>query len=162
MKTKKTKTLLLAIFLLLLGYVSGSAIGNIFITQFITGKSNKILLLYRPAYEYKYILNLLNNSNEYKRLAGYYSLLENRRIDSDFLIERYKREEKRYIKRSIIWLLGYSKNKKDVIEYISNIYPYSPGKIKKEILRTMKRLNLQYFNNFVKSKKIDKKYINDL
>lgn len=124
--------------MLLAGYI---------ITGTVTG-SRTSLFLYRLPVDYIYSANLLSSENELKRIEGYYSLLDYKILNTDFLIERYKRESY-LIKPLIIWLLGYSDNKDKIMEFLSEEYKGAAERIKKEILKTMKKKDPDYYNNFI-------------
>lgn len=125
------------------------------IVHFLSGENSLLFLLYQPAFENISKIRLLGSNNEYKRLVGYHSLIENRRIDVDFLIDRYTSEESIYLRRSIIWLMGYSKDEKSIYNFLSDIYEEAPWRNKLEVLRTMKRLDINLFNKFIKYHNID-------
>ena len=69
----------------------GNLLGMHLIKDYITGSGASLFLFSRPGSQYIHTAGLLNSNSELKRLTGYYSLLDNRKIDVDFLIERYKR-----------------------------------------------------------------------
>jgi hypothetical protein len=140
------------LFILSIGYTLGRVAGNHIVSGLLEGK-RFVLLLYRPPFEYLKTANLLYSSNELERLEGYYSLLDNKIIDSDLLIERYKQESE-LVRPVIIWLLGYSGDKDAVLKFVSDEYTNADARLKKEILKTMKRLDEVYFKNFASSKKI--------
>ena len=137
------------------GYFIGDVCGNLLIKRFVTDMNPFIYLLYRPAYEYIYTIKALASKNALERLNGYYSLLETKKIDEDFLIERYKMEETLLLKRSILFILGFSKNKDIVSAFLSKIYKDSPWRIKMEILRTIKRLDRALYIKFIADNKIN-------
>ena len=152
---KRVMALGLVLLIFTIGYLSGSHIGEYLTSNLITDGSGSLLLLYRPALEHSHISRLLASGNELKRLAGYYSLLDNKRIDAEFLIERYKKEGAAYIKRSIIWLLGFSNKKIYILDFMAKEYKNGSPKIKREILQSMKRLDDKYLKQFMKDQKID-------
>ena len=139
------------------GYASGHLIGAELIKRFVTGRSGLLLLLSRPGYESVQSASLLNSSSGFKRIAGYYSLFENRNIDSVFLIERYRREREDYLKSTIIWLLGYSDGSSGVLKFLSQEYKTANESFKRDILRSMKKLSGSYYNEFIKDNNINKK-----
>lgn len=161
LNTDKIKKLSLLLLMFIICHTIGNLLGRHLITKFITEDSRSIfLLLNRPAYEYIHTARMLRSNNDIKRLSGYYSLLDYKKVDAAFLIDSYKREEAIYTKRSIIWLLGYSENRERVLEFLSNEYKneQNSDRIKREILRTIKRIDKNYFSKFVKSQGIGKKY----
>ncbi len=155
----RIRALSLVLFFIIAGFTLGNSFGDYLIRKLITGNRESVFLLYRPALEYIYTARLLNSNNEFKRLAGYYSLIDNRKIDDDFLIERYNKESGIIMKRSIIWLLGHSENSGRVLEFLSGEYKAKSKRLKREILRAMKRLDKDFFNKFVKEKKVDIKFL---
>ncbi len=104
-------------------------------------------MLYRPPFEFIHTANLLSSYDELKRLEGYYSLLDNNAIDEDSLIARYK-DETVFIKPTIIWLLGYSGNKNKVLGFLSEEYNKTDQRVKSEILKTMRRLDEDFYIKF--------------
>jgi len=154
--SSRVKILLFALSLSIIGYCFGNHLGSHIITRLISGENSFLLALYKPAFEYINTINLLESNNELKRLTGYYSLLDNKKIDVDFLIDKYKREELIYIKRSIIWLLGYSNKKRKAINFLSEIYKDASLRVKLEVLRSIKRIDRESFNKFIIDQKIDK------
>ncbi len=154
---KKERLYIIFVFLVILffGYALGRTAGTHIVAGLFKGE-RYILLLYRPPFEYLKTANLLYSSDELKRLEGYYSLLDNKLIDPDLLIERYKQESE-FIKPVIIWLLGYSNDKEAVLKFMSGEYANTDQRVKKEILKTMKRLDETYFKNFAASQKINNK-----
>ncbi|MBN2400949.1 MAG: hypothetical protein JXN64_00975 [Spirochaetes bacterium] len=146
-------TILVFFMLLFTGYVIGRTAGTQIVKGLLKGE-RYVLMPYRLPFEYLYTANLLYSNDELRRLEGYYSLLDNRIIDPDLLIERFKQESD-LIKPVIIWLLGYSEDKDDALNFLSDEYAGSEQRIKKEILRTMKRLDESYFLDFTASHKIN-------
>ena len=121
----KKKILFIPVFILLLvaGFLFGRLIGFHIISGLFKG-SKKAVLLPMPPFEYIKTANLINSSEELKRLEGYYSLLDKNMIDTDLLIDRYK-EESELIKSTIIWIFGYSKDKNNVLGFLSEEYKKS-------------------------------------
>ncbi|MFH0975648.1 MAG: hypothetical protein V1874_07675 [Spirochaetota bacterium] len=155
-KNKITKQRLIAALVFIFILVSGFGIGRIIGSQIITGifkGSRTALLFYRPPFKYIYTAKLLYSSDELLRLEGYYSLLDNNLIDTDLLIERYGKESD-FIKPVIIWIFGYSSDKSDVLKFISEEYKTSDKRIKAEIIRTMKRIDEDYYIKFAKANNI--------
>jgi hypothetical protein len=150
---KKVNIVFVFLLILFLGYAFGRIAGNHVVSGLLKGK-RFVLLFYRPPFEYLKTANLLYSSEELERLEGYYSLLDNKIIDKDLLIDRYKQESE-LIKPVIIWLLGYSGDKNAVLRFISEEYTNADQRLKNEILKTMKRLNEDYFKNFTASRKIN-------
>jgi hypothetical protein len=139
------------------GYASGHMIGTELIKRFVTGRSGLLLLLSRPAYEFVQSASMLNSDSGFKRISGYYSLFENRNIDAAFLIERYRREGDEYIKRTIIWLLGYSDGNPGVLKFLSQEYKTAGESFKRELLKAMKKLSESYYIEFIKDNNVNNK-----
>ncbi len=149
--------LVLLVFLLFaVGYVLGDSIGTYLTKTLVLYERRYLLLLYRPAHEYIFLYDKLNDVNELNRLSGYYSLLEYKSIDNTFLIDRYKREKSPYIKRTIIWILGYSEDSSGTIDFFSSIYKGATPEIQLEILRTVKRMDESSLKQFIINQKVHK------
>lgn len=142
------------------GLLFGSVIGDLLITGLITKGNRTAFLLYRPSAEYIYTAKLLGSNSELLRLSGYYSLLDNRQIDSDFLIERYRKEPD-YIKRSIIWVLGFAENPEAALAFFTKEYKNASKILKREMLRAMKRIDKSYYTKFIIKNKINKEFTRD-
>ena len=148
-----SRIVIIFIAILFLGFAIGGIASTYIVSGLLKGK-RYVLLLYRPPFEYLYTARLLYSSDELKRLEGYYSLLDNKIVDSDLLIDRYKQETE-FIKPVIIWLLGYSNHKDAALKFISEKYFGADRRCRKEMLKTMKRLDEIYFMNFTASNKIN-------
>lgn len=161
--TRKAFLSFLAVILVIsAGYLTGSLIGDRLVTGYITGRSGLLLLLSRPGFDYLYTAQMLNSNDGLKRLEGYYGLIDTGKIDADFLKERFRREEAIYHKRTIIWLMGFSEKSDDILKFLSREYKSSGVTIKREILRSMKRVSPSYFKTFVKDRGIDEKFIESI
>ena len=157
----RTGKLILSLSLLVaLGLAAGITTGNHMIKGLISKGSLSLFLLYRPSSKYIETARLLRSNSETERLTGYYSLLENKKMDSDFLIKRYKKESL-FIKRSIIWLLGFSGDK-NISGFLAKEYIGATVNIKKEILRSIKKIDASFFDQFSKTLFADKKLLEDL
>ncbi len=158
----KLKPVMTVLVIFVVGFGAGSLVGDFLIENYITGSGRLLLLITRPGYEYISVSNMLNSSNEVERLSGYYSLLDNKKIDTEFLIERYRREQAISNKRTIIWLLGYSKDRIVALKFFAREFKNSSNRIKKEILGSMKKISSNYFYEFIKEKKVDKRMIENI
>ncbi len=152
----------LCIILIVIGYKAGNFIGAKYISEFYSNGSRSLFSLYRPANEYFKIYGSLNSINAYERLTGYYSLLDNKIIDEEFLFDRYKREELSTAKLTIVWILSFSKNIKKVEDIYGAIYAGSNYAIKKEILRALFRMDRSAFNDFARKFKVDEKLLREI
>lgn len=139
--------------ILIAGYLLGSRAGKSIVSTAITNKRS-VFFLYKLPLDYIITANLLSSEDELKRTQGYYALLDNNMIDPEFLIERYKRETG-FIKPLIVWLMGYSEDKDTVLHFLSEEYQGAERRIKTEILKTMKRMDESFFDDFIKLHKID-------
>lgn len=154
---------LIAVFLLLaLGFAMGKEAGNLLVTRFLAGKGASLFLLYRPAYEYMYVISLLGSDDGLKRIAGYYSLLENRKVDAEFLAERYRKEDLPFIKSAIVWILGQGGDITEAEKFFSEIYPSASHEIRVEMLKALKRRDEGLFRRFQKAVKADAKDMRDV
>ncbi len=148
--------------ILILGYGIGVAAGNVFIRSFITGKSRLLLLLFRPSSGFIKSIAMLNSSNELERLTGYYSMLYNDKIDMDYLMERYKMETSVHLKRTIIWLTGYSRDTGRMVDEFTVLYNGADPVVKKEILRTLHRRETGLLQKFIKANEVKPEMLKDL
>lgn len=148
--------ILLVLLLLAVGYVFGSSIGKYLTRTLILDERRFMLLLYRPAHEYIFLYDKLNDANELNRLSGYYSLLEYRSIDNAFLIDRYKREKSPYIRRTLVWILGHSEDRSGAIDFFSSIYRDATPEIQLEILRSVKRIDESSLKQFITDQRVPK------
>jgi len=151
---KKTAPWILLPVLLVFGYWSGRFIGNRFLLNLISSDSLFPLLISRPVDQFYEIALLLNSRNPYSRLSGYYSLLDNKMINTQFLMERFQKEENYTIKRSILWILSFSDDTGDVLRFYSSIFSRNDP-LMKDILVLMKRIDRDYFMKFIEKNKID-------
>lgn len=153
----KTKRLFIIIILLaaLAGYTIGYTVNILFSNIFLKGDSRSILLLYRPSYDFIYLRDKMNNSNDLIRISAYYALFEYGKFDDSILIDRYKQENTAYIKRIIIWMMSFSGNKKYINRFLSEEYASALPGVRIEMLRTLKRLDSKYYKKFIQEKSID-------
>lgn len=107
-------------------------------------------LLFRPAYQYYSIFRFINDGDEMKRLAGYYALLESRGRNDDFLIERYEKEDSPVIKRTIVWILGFSEEIDGILDFYHGIYKNSPESIKRQIEVSLLLQDAGVYRDFMK------------
>jgi hypothetical protein len=134
-----------------LGYQLGSALGTAMIKKMLLHQQ-RYFFIYPPAQAYLTLYNRLNGRDELVRLSGYYALLDHRKIDTAFLFERYEREHALFIKRTIIWVLGFSDKHREVISFFTSIYEDAPLEIKDEILRSVRRLDRKQLHRFTTKK----------
>lgn len=135
------------------GYYSGRFTGDIAVKKMVTGGEGLFFLLFRPAYQFFHVYRMLNSSSDVIRLSGYYSLLDNNIIDRDFLKGRFLDERSVPVKRTIIWIMGFSDDFEDTKKFFNEIYDGSSREVKKEILRIFQRKDPEYFKEFTGRKK---------
>ncbi len=161
-KEIKLKLIATLFFILLLipvfmgGYYSGRYTGSYGVQKLVSGGEGFFFLLFRPAHQFFHTYSMLNSNSEVIRLSGYYSLLDNNIIDEDFLIERYRDEGSIPVKRTIIWLMGFSDDFVKILEYFNTIYDESHREVRREILRIIKRRDPVYYKEFITVKKVSK------
>ncbi len=141
---------------LLAGLGIGSWIGAHMITSLITGNGRLGLLLYKPSFEHLVTVSLLNSDNELKRIEGYYALRDSGKIEINYLTERYKAEEALYIRRTIIWLMGYSGDHRFAVKALSSLYADAAHPLKIEILRSLAKIDANLLDTFIKEHKVTK------
>ena len=144
---------------LLIGYAAGRMLGNRFVEDVVLQKARFPLLLSRPVSQFYDIYTLINSNNPYSRLSGYYSLVDNKMINEQFLMERFRREQNDALRGSILWILGNSSDRGGVVRFYTSVYDESSDTIKKRILGFMKRVDNDYYMKFIKKNRIDDGFI---
>ncbi|HOS41074.1 MAG TPA: hypothetical protein PLG31_15185 [Spirochaetota bacterium] len=137
-----------------LGMGIGAVLGGQLIDLLLYSNKKNISLLYRPAKEYIQLANRLQNPDEYNRITSYYLIQEVNRIDVDFLAERYRREERGYLRRTIIWVIGFSGDLQRSYRFFDDIYSEAEKDQQREILRSLRRLNRGRYHEFIKRRNI--------
>jgi len=155
---KKAATLTLFPVLILMGFMAGRGIGKGLISNLILKDSMFPLLLSRPIDQFYGMHILLNSPNPYSRLSGYYSLIDSKMINNEFLIDRYKNEDNFAIKRTILWILSFSEDSNGVLKFFSTIYDKNDI-ITKDMLAYMRHIDKGYYAKFIEVHKIDKKLL---
>jgi hypothetical protein len=135
------------------GYYSGKLTGSYAVKKMVTDGGGIFFLLFRPAHQFFQVYRMLNSNSEVIRLSGYYSMLDNNIIDEEFLEKRYLDERSIPVKRSIIWLMGFSGDFEEIKKFFNEIYDESPREVKREILRIFQRRDPVYFKDFTGRKK---------
>ena len=87
---KTIKIFCLIIIIALTGFAAGIACGDVILSRSIRGDFLFMAFIFQPSQNFVDTYSLLNNSNDFKRLAGYYAYKESKLVDLDFLYERYK------------------------------------------------------------------------
>jgi hypothetical protein len=150
-----------AIATLLLGYSAGRMLGNRFVEDIVLQQGRFPLLLSRPVSQFYDIYTLINSNNPFSRLSGYYSLVDNKMINEQFLMERFRREQNEALCGSILWILSNSGDRRGVVRFYASVYNDSSDAIKKRILGLMKRVDRDYYMKFIAKNKIDANLITD-
>ncbi len=135
------------------GYSFGRLTGTRAVKEMVTGGEGLFFLLLGPAHQFFQVYRMLNSNSEVIRLSGYYSMLDNNIIDEGFLRERYRDETSIPVKRTIIWLMGFSGDFEDMKKFFNKIYDESHREVKREILRIFQRRDPAYFKEFTRRKK---------
>ena len=155
---KKAATLALFPVLILVGFIAGRFVGRGLVTSLILKNSMFPLLLSRPVNQFYDMYLLINSANPYSRLSGYYSLVDNKMINNQFLMERFQKEENYVIKRTILWILSFSEDTDSVLKFYSSIFDTNDI-LSKDILVCMKRVNREYYTKFIEIHKIQRKLL---
>lgn len=155
--------LLLALgFLAVMGVGAGLLAGSSLITGYLRSGNPLAFLFYRPSFYYIEALQFLNSPFEMRRAAGYYALLDSGRIDLPYLLERYGKENSPYIKRIIVWLIGFSPRQRRAVDALSEIYRDAPASVRMEILRSVSRIDAHSLDDFIKIHGVDKSMLDRL
>jgi len=136
---------------LALGGLVGTATGNILITRLLTRGMRLGLLFYKPAFHFFVTGRLLDSPDEMRRLEGYYSLLDSGRVEVPYLIERYRLESSTYVKRTIVWIMGYAEDRDEAFDGLSSLYRDAVPEVKKEAMRSLNRINTENARKFIES-----------
>jgi hypothetical protein len=155
---KNAATLVLFPVLILMGFIAGRFVGKGLVTNLILKDSMFPLLLSRPVNQFYDMYILINSRNPYTRLSGYYSLIDNKMINNQFLMERYQNEENYVIKRTILWILSFSEDSDSVLKFYSSIFDKNDILLR-DILVFMKHVNREYYTKFIEINKIDRKLL---
>ena len=121
-------------FALSAGAVAGKISGDYILSSAFRGNISFITFIFSPSQSFIDTYSLLNNSNDYKRLAGYYAYKESGVVDIDFLYERYKSEDSDIIKKVIIWIAEDNYKNEKLVDFYRKIYNISPENIQKILL----------------------------
>ncbi|RPI90901.1 MAG: hypothetical protein EHM32_11105 [Spirochaetales bacterium] len=153
-RTRHAKAVISLACVLVIG-VSGFGLGQVggraLMKDFLTGGGRLVPLLYRPSFQHLTTAAMLGSADELQRLAGYYALLEGDSIDIDFLKERYGMERSIVTRRTIVWLMGFSRDVRSAVDACAGLYESAPPGIRKEILRSIKRLDRASYRDFMEN-----------
>jgi hypothetical protein len=134
------------------GFFMGRSAGDRLVRGVLLRESKLPLLLSRPVYQFYDIYTLLNSGNPFSRLSGYYSLVDAKMIDIEFIRERYDREQVPVIRRTLLWVLGFSRDRAAALKFYASRYDTGDEETKKDILAMMKRLDPAFYGKFIKKK----------
>jgi hypothetical protein len=143
----------------IMGYIAGRVLGNRFVEDIVLQQARFPLLLSRPVSQFYDIYTLINSNNPYSRLSGYYSLVDNKMINEKFLMERFRREHNDALRGAILWILGNSSDRDAVARFCASVYEESSDTLKKRILGLMKLMDNEYYEEFIKTNRIDAGFI---
>ncbi len=138
----------------LFGYAIGYSINAFFLSRFLGGGSGLMYLVYQPTFEHVYVRNRLYSDNDLIRLSAYYALFDYGRIDESLFMRRYTEESEPYIKRSLIWMLGYSANSRKILQFFEKEYKASPPELQVEMLKSLSRIDIRLLDEFIRSMKV--------
>jgi hypothetical protein len=128
------------ILLSITGFGTGIVCGNVILSHSIKGDFLFMAFIFQPSQNFIDTYSLLNNSNDFKRLTGYYAYKESRLVDLDFLYERYKIEESDIIHNTIIWIAGNSDlNNKKLVDFYKKLYSISTEKTKENLSKKIEQ-----------------------
>lgn len=136
----KAKSPLVLAVLAAAGILVGLALGSILVRLYFSGGNPAIYLFTEPDAEYRYIRARMESASAEDRAVAYYALVEYDRVDPEFLIERYRSEKSPFVRRIIVWSLGFSGGGDDIAGFVKKAYPDSEPAVKKEMIRTLQRL----------------------
>jgi hypothetical protein len=159
---KKLPIYLIILLLTATGFLGGSAAGRGMLLGLFNSNASAVMLFFEPAMQYFVSFHMLNSSDEMKRLSGYYSLLDLDLIDSEFLGKRYEKEQNVAVKRTILWVLSYSDDHDEVFELFSALFPEEQDSLKREMLKSLKRMDEYFFLQFIEMHNIDTRFISDM
>lgn len=145
---------------LFMGYSAGRLLGSRFVEDILLQQARFPLLFSRPVSQFYDIYTLINSSNPYSRLSGYYSLVDNKMINEQFLMERFRHEQNDALRGSILWILSHSNDREGVVRFYTSVYDESSDNMKKRILGFMKCVDNNYYLKFIKKNKIDDSFMN--
>jgi len=138
MKFVKNFCILLSI-ILVIGLAAGKIYGDFILSSSLRGSFSIFTYVFSPSQSFTDTYSLLNNSSDYKRLAGYYAYRDSGLIDLNFLYERYKGEDSDIIKSVIIWVAEDCHDKEKLVDFYKKLYSISPEKIQKNLVSKIEK-----------------------
>ncbi len=136
------------------GYAVGYSINTFLFSRFLGGGSGLMYLIYQPTFEHVYVRNRLYSDNDLIRLSAYYALFDYGRIDESLFMKRYAEESAPYIRRTLIWMLGYSANSQKVLHFFEKEFRASSQDMQVEMLKSLKRSDSRLLDEFIRSMKV--------
>ena len=134
------KNLCLILLISLSGFAIGIACGDFVLSRSIKGDFLFMAFIFQPSQNFVDTYSLLNDSNDFRRLTGYYAYKESKLVDLDFLYERYKIEESDIILNTIIWVAENSNlNNENIVDFYKKLYTISTGKTKESLLKKIEQ-----------------------
>jgi hypothetical protein len=149
----------LCVALAAIGYGAGRLLGNRFMESIILKEGRFPLLLSRPVNQFYDVYTLINSSNPFSRMSGYYSLVDNNLVNVQFIADRYGREQFVVIHRTLLWVLSYAKDRDKALAFYASVYNTCDDSLKKDILRHMMKIDKKYCNDFIKQNKVERSFI---
>lgn len=137
------------------GYGFGRVAGGRLIAWMVLGGKRFPLIIAQPLGRYYDIFSLINSTDPFSRLSGYYALREAGMMDDRFFMERYTLERITPIKRTLLWLVSFSRNPSRAVEWYASVYPSSEKSLQEDIVRWMYRLDPEFCTRFARDNKID-------
>lgn len=120
------------------GFFCGNVLRNLYLTSGLT----VMYLFAEPEYEYLYIRSMVDSDDENERLLAYYAIKEYGKDNTSFFIERFVKEKSTHVKRVLVWILGFSKDREAVLATYGKYYPVSDRVIQKTIRESAMRMGL--------------------
>lgn len=131
---KYIKKFCLILFLIIsAGAIAGKISGDYILSSALKGNITPLSFIFSPSQGFIDTYSLLNNSNDYQRLSGYYAYRESGVADPEFLYERYKTEDSDIIKKTIIWIAENNFKDEKLVDFYRKIYNISPESIQKNL-----------------------------
>jgi hypothetical protein len=116
------------------GAITGKIAGDYILSSALKGNITLLTFIFSPSQGFIDTYSLLNNSNDYQRLSGYYAYRESGAVDLEFLYERYKMEDSDIIKKTIIWIAENNFKDEKLVDFYRKIYNISPENIQKSLM----------------------------
>lgn len=120
------------------GFFCGKAFRNLYLTQGVT----LLYLFAEPEYEYLYIRSMVDSEDENERLLAYYAVKEYGKDNTSFFIDRFVKEKSPHVKRVLVWILGFSTEKEEVLAMYWKYYSVSDKVIQKTMRESAIRLGI--------------------